>query len=241
MTSSATRTLFLAGFLAVGTGPAFAADLSGGPLPGDDPFPLPATYTAPWFVGVRGGVAFPGDTTFNAIGTDIDTSYQTGGFVGAFVGYDFDGGRKGGGGLRGELEVDRIWADVDSQTVAGTGAFTDGLAGGTTTATVGFANLYYDLPFSPGITPFLGGGIGIASVDFSDHMAGGAALLSDSDTGFAWNLTSGVDIALTESTDLELGYRYMQISGIDVTALSGQKSTVDLDDHMLFAGIKMRF
>lgn len=228
--------------IAASSPPARAADLGGADEPyKTEPLPEALPYFNPWYIGARGGAAFTNDTDFDALGTGVDSVYATGTYFSGLIGYDFSslGGQPG---FRGELELGYLQNDIDAHDVNGLGGFSGNNAFGSAAAVVGLASLYYDLPFSPGITPFLGGGIGFADVSFSDQgVTPLGTVMDDSATGFAWHLTSGLDFQLAERTSLELGYRYLAIQGIDLQAVDGTDTSADLDSHIVFAGIKYRF
>lgn len=219
-------------------GVAMAADLSGDPVFEEAPIPLPQAYLRPWYVGARGGASWFTDSSYDTLGSNIDQSYDTGYFFGGMIGYDFGGP---GPGFRAEAELNYLQADIDTQRRNGV-TFNGAGASGDTSVLAGFASLYYDLPFSAGITPFVGGGIGLANVDLEDHgIAGTGTFMEDSGNAFAWHVTAGADIAMTEQASLELGYRYLAVEGVDVTAVDGTGTSVDVDSHVLFAGVKYRF
>jgi opacity protein-like surface antigen len=221
-----------------GGGGAVAADLGGGPIYEDQSIPLPQAYLRPWYVGVRGGASWFTDSSYDALGTSIDQSYDTGYFFGGMVGYDFNGASPG---FRVEAELNYLQADIRSHRRGGT-TFNGSSATGDTSILAGFASVYYDLPFSTGITPFVGAGLGIANVDLEDHgIAGPGTFMEDSGNAFAWHVTAGADIAMTDAASLELGYRYLAVEGVDLTAVDGTGNSVDADSHVLFAGVKYRF
>ncbi len=215
-----------------------AADLGGDPVFEDQAIPLPQAYLRPWYVGVRGGASLLGDTNYDALGGNVDNSYDTSYFFGGMVGYDFNGS---GPGFRAEAELAYLQADIDTQRLGGK-TFNGAGATGDTSVLAGFASLYYDLPFSSGITPFVGAGIGLANVDLEDHgVKGAGTFMEDSANAFAWHLTAGADIAMTDQASLELGYRYLAVEGVDLISVDGTGNTVDLNSHLLFAGVKYRF
>jgi len=65
--------------------------------------------------------------------------------------------------------------------------------------------------------------------------------VESSDWAFSWGGSAGVLINLTDQTDLDLGYRYLNTDGRNVTVTG---TTVHIDDrktHMLYAGLNIRF
>ena len=221
--------------------PALAADLGGAPDIVYDPPQIPQPYASPWYVGGRLGGAFTSDSEFGAFGDDVVARYAQPGFFGsAMFGYDM-ATLPGTSGFRIEGELAYLRSNVDRLDVGGSvaeGAAVDGDA----RAWVGLVNAYYDIPMSTGLSVFLGGGLGVANLALDDHSASGSGLLmDDSSSAFAWHLTSGVSVALGSSTELELGYRYLNLDGAELTATDGTTTTVDSTDHLVFMGLRQRF
>jgi opacity protein-like surface antigen len=104
---------------------------------------------------------------------------------------------------------------------------------GNVSSAVGLANVYADLGTWYGITPFVGGGVGVAynrlygmtdqgqatifqgggctpGTQYCTSPAGG--YFSDhSQANFAWALMAGLDFNVTQNLKLELGYRYLNM------------------------------
>ena len=100
------------------------------------------------------------------------------------------------------------------------------------------ANGYVDFPTkSPGITPYLMAGMGLADVNvkFSDEAASGYSI-TYSDSVFAWQIGGGVGIKASDKVTVDLGYRYLSPS--DVTILDIKHS---LSSSNLLAGIRYSF
>ena len=70
-------------------------------------------------------------------------------------------------------------------------------------------NVYVDIPTGAGVTPYLGAGLGYTA--------------ANSDTGFTAAGMAGVAIGITESVDLDVGFRFLNISaeGADIQAYQG--------------------
>jgi opacity protein-like surface antigen len=218
--------------------PAAAADLYSPPPETDyEPPPAQGANYSPWYVALRGGAVFADDTSFETLGTTVDTSYDTGGFVAGAVGYHFRNSW-----LRAEAEIGYITSSVDSHDIAGVGTFSEDDASGDTSAFFGLASIYYDIPLNAPIKPFVGGGVGAADVSFEDHgTTATGTVLDDSATAFAWHLSAGVGYELRENVALEVGYRYLAFEGVDLTALDGTETSIDVADHIVFAGLRYRF
>ncbi len=197
--------------------PAQAADLYSPPPETDYEPPAQQAYWSPWYIALRGGAVYADDTSFGALGTTIDNSYDVGGYIDGAVGYQFRNS-----GLRAEAEFGYLSSSVDSHDIAGAGTFDADQAQGDTSAIFGLASIYYDIPLNAPIKPFVGGGIGAADVSFEGHGTTPAGtVLDDSATAFAWHLTGGVGYDISENVALEVGYRYLEFDGVDVVALDG--------------------
>src|SRR6201995_512012 len=83
-------------------------------------------------------------------------------------------------------------------------------------------NGYLDLGNWYGLTPYVGGGVGVAfnnfyggtdqgfaSSGFSVQPSGGV-FGNSTQTDFAWALIAGVDMTVARHLKLEIGYRYLQ-------------------------------
>jgi opacity protein-like surface antigen len=235
-----TRPLLIAGAvlaLIVPAVPAIAADLYN-PPPETDYEPPANTYApASWYVALRGGAVFTDDTSFGTLGTTVDNTYDAGPFVAGAVGYQFRTW-----GLRAEAELGYLESSVSSHDIDGVGSFSNDDAFGDTSAMFGLASLYYDLPINAPIRPFVGGGIGAADVSFENHgTTPTGTVLDDSSNAFAWHLTAGVNYDISPNMALEVGYRYLEFDGVEVTAADGTQSSIDTGNHISFAGLKYRF
>ena len=126
-----------------------------------------------------------------------------------FVGYDL-------GAFRIEAEVAYKRADVDDiETVIRTPGFGVPLgaaitpdifpAGGGRTSALSFmVNGMLDFGDDDGVSGFVGGGVGIARVDYNNIRAfsNQAAIIDDSDTRFAWQIVAGLRQAITDNIDI---------------------------------------
>jgi opacity protein-like surface antigen len=83
-------------------------------------------------------------------------------------------------------------------------------------------NMYFDIPTETIFTPYVGGGAGWgwASVD------GG-----NSDDAFTYSLMAGATIDLSRNLDLDIGYRF-----IDMTV-----DGPDIYDHQIMTGVRLNF
>jgi len=74
------------------------------------------------------------------------------------------------------------------------------------------ANVWWDLTNDSQFTPYIGGGIGYAISKFD-----GGAVYDGVDGNFAWQLGAGLNVAVSDSTALGLGYRYFDAGDVTLT------------------------
>src|SRR5262249_28757281 len=150
----------------------------------------------------------------------VTGAYKTGWELGGAAGYNFPW-MTPWFRPRAELEVSNLRSSIDKQTSAVT--VSDPNAFGTTNTWRVLANRYLDFntPWACWIMPYTGGGIGVGIADFDRHgVSGTGTLLSDSGSGFAYNIGGGIGIPLWgPNTTLDIGYRYSKVLDVDLTAL----------------------
>lgn len=155
---------------------------------------------------------------------DIDDKFNFGGGIG----YNLMRG------FRIDLTLDYrgdtdVFAQLDSGTVP-TNQFT-----GEMSSLVGLANVYYDLDMGHRITPYVGVGIGFASLSMDGPDS------DDSDTNFAWALMAGVDVDLRTNWKLDIGYRYINMGDGEFgdSKTPGRNFEVeDLEAHEIRVGLR---
>ncbi len=141
-------------------------------------------------------------------------------------------------GTRGELELGWRQNDVDSFTTAGVGS-----AGSGDINTYSLmANAYYDMVNDSSVTPYLGLGIGGASISANDVAAAGVAgSLDDNDVVFAYQGIAGVNFALNQNWSIQTEYRYFATTEADFTSSTGASADMEYDSHNLVVGLKYSF
>ena len=77
-----------------------------------------------------------------------------------------------------------------------------------------------------GVSGFVGGGVGIARVDYNNVRAfsNQGALVDDSDTRFAWQVVAGVRQAITDNIDITLRYRFFNVDNVRTVDFRGLES-----------------
>jgi opacity protein-like surface antigen len=82
----------------------------------------------------------------------------------------------------------------------------------TTNLSTLFFNAYFDIHTGTPLTPYIGGGLGMAfnytELKYEDN-TGMSDSRSRHDTTFAWNAGAGVSYAFTENVAADLGYRFI--------------------------------
>jgi opacity protein-like surface antigen len=178
------------------------------------------------YVGVGAGLNEVKDSTpSNGNTYDFGTGYNIAGTVGYKVTPN----------IRTELEVDYRRAGMNNiNGVAANGAQK------TLSAS---ANVLYDFNNSSKITPYIGGGVGIARQRWSNVNTGaGTPNINDSDHSFQWQLIGGVSTPISPRTALFVDYRYI---GVADAKLNGTGGTVVADhydhSHNVLGGVRYFF
>jgi opacity protein-like surface antigen len=203
-----------------------------------------------WYVGGDFGAMIVEDVEFDVGTTEdaivVDHEY---GFDGSgFVGYDL-------GAFRLEAEVAYKKARIDEleTTIGLPGAVGQGrtiaqtfvdAGGGNTTALSFMVNGLLDFGDDDGISGFLGGGVGIARVNFNNQrqFANQGAFIDDSDTRFAWQLLAGVRQAISDNIDVTVRYRFFNVSDLEMVGFpNGAGFQTRLRTHSLLGGLTFNF
>jgi opacity protein-like surface antigen len=106
---------------------------------------------------------------------------------------------------------------------------------------LGLFNAYVDLGTWHGVTPYVGGGIGLASVTVMGYkdvnVPANSVYYGDKDkttTNFAWALYAGLSYDVTDQFTVDLGYRYTDLG----TVKTGSATSYDrLETH---SGLEIR-
>ena len=183
---------------------------------------------------------------------DSSADFDRGIGVYTAVGYDW------GNSLRTELEFAYRNNDIRHLTpdVAGFSGWPDGSIAGDVDSRSIMLNFLYDFDYmssDSGLTPYLGGGFGFASID--PDIAGSTPFgapgpnpmtigYGGSKTLFAYQGIAGIAVQLAESLALDLSYRYFATKkGNFAGTLNGAPATFDAgyNTHSLFAGLRWNF
>lgn len=211
------------------TSTAFAADLQVyAPVDMTDP-----VAAGNFYASVFGGVALVNDFDFDSSlpASSGTVSFDPGYSVDAALGYDF------GNGLSLEGQVGHLGADLDAGTYNGV----DLLPDGTASITYGMINAWYAFDLG-GITPFIGGGVGIASVALdADFTAVPDSGIDDSETTWAAQVGAGLSFALTDDISLAGRYRYVTTGEVSLTDAADDENTGSASASIFDVGLKVAF
>lgn len=200
-----------------------------------------------WYAGLEGGITFPEKSHFfgETSTMDGDATFKDGYMIGGVMGYDFGGFR-----AEGELVYRRNSAkDVTFINDAGLGVASgvgplhgEYSAGGHSDSFAGMVNGYYDIGTDWVVHPYIGVGIGLAGVKFSDVNANGAVALQGSKTEFAYQGIVGLRWAISDQVGMSFDYRYFATGHVDVG--DGLNDSVRADkyrSHTLSLGLHYNF
>lgn len=165
--------------------------------------------------------------------------FDPGVYIGGTGGYDF-------GILRLEGELSYKHNEMKTITDRDTGARYRNVDGNV--GLVAFmANVFLDLHNDTPVTPYLGGGIGFATIRISDTYgtdnSGTRSLLfvEDDDSVFAYQAGGGLDIALNRRISLDLGYRYFATDTANFNKDWAQATSLKMESHNGMVGVRFKF
>ena len=210
------------------TGTAFAADLQVyEPVDMSDP-----VAAGNFYASIFGGATFFDDFDFeSSLGPSGSLSTDTGYSVDAALGYDF------GNGLSVEGQVGYLTAALGEGNYDGTELG----ATGDTSITYGMINAWYGFDLGA-ITPFIGGGVGVASVALNSEFTGVPdSGIDDSEMTWAAQIGAGVSLALTEDISVTGRYRYLTTGEVSMTDAAGAENTGSATASIVDVGLKFAF
>lgn len=187
-------------------------------------------YSAGPYVSGNLGLAIARDsdvTDSTMPGVTLEIESDTGLALGGAIGYDFDSFR-----VEGEVAYQRN--NLDKGTLLGSSVNLDGY----TSSLAFLLNGYWDFVNSTPFTPFISGGLGVASVKINDFNVSGSGDPdeSDSDTVFAYQIGAGVAYALDSNISIDLKYRYFATSDPDFDT-----SEAEYSSHNFYIGVRFNF
>lgn len=172
-------------------------------------------------------------------------------FVGVGVGYQFSSWLRFD--VTGEYRTKSDWRFIAQDTTFGSPNAFD-LTSGKFSTVVGLANVYFDLGTWYGVTPFIGGGVGVANHMFETvtdeglgaNVGGFGTGRSRDKTNLAWALHAGLGYEVSQNLKLELAYRYLNMGDAEVgtvtcipgCALRTNYKLKEIDSHDIKIGMR---
>jgi opacity protein-like surface antigen len=177
----------------------------------------------------------PGTKSFNDR-IEFDPSI----FIGGSGGFDFGFFR-----IEGELSYKNGEMSSITEKISQTGfANVDGRVG----VSALMFNAFFDMRNPSPVTPYIGGGIGFATLSLSDTYGTDRATgyrerlyRSDDDTVFAYQAGAGLEIALTSMLSLDLGYRYFGTAKGKFNRNSSTATEMKFESHNASVGFRVKF
>lgn len=161
--------------------------------------------------------------------------FDPGVYVGGTLGYDFGGVR-----LEGELSYRQNEIDSIDDRDFGPYPGVDGDIGVFAVMANAFVDLHNDSP----ITPYIGGGVGVATIYLSDTDVDGSIFYTeDDDSVFAYQVGGGLGIALNRQTTLDLGYRYFgtEEARFNSDGYGYLSTEFETESHNFAVGLRFKF
>lgn len=174
------------------------------------------------------GLAMASDSDLSAPGVSGTMEFDQGFASGIAVGY-----ASGNTRIEGEFAYQKN--DYDKLSIDGLGSFD---VDGDATSTAFLVNGYYDYKNDSSITPFIGAGLGVATIDVDGISVPGygAVTTSSDDTVFAYQIGAGLNFAVNEKVSIDLNYRYFATSDPDFGEIDAEYSS-----HNLYTGVRVSF
>jgi opacity protein-like surface antigen len=173
------------------------------------------------------------DTYFDRI------EFDPGVYVGGTAGYDF-------GMIRLEGELSYRQNEMDKLTDRGNTGFDYSGVDGDVGVFTAMANAFLDLHNDSPITPYIGGGMGLATIYISETSATIDGIrqpiyAEDDESVFAYQAGVGLDIALNRQTSLDIGYRYFETEKARFNSDWEQSKSLKLQSHNVAVGFRFKF
>ncbi|MGE0652848.1 MAG: OmpA family protein [Alphaproteobacteria bacterium] len=165
------------------------------------------------------------DGDWSGGGSSGEVEYDNGTTMLGAIGYAM------GNGFRFEGELGRRKNDVDSFTTGGVSTAVDGSARVLSL----MANAFYDFKTGTPLTPYVGLGVGLASLKMSSSAPPASATGREED--FAWQGIIGAAIKLSDALDLTADYRYFGMGDVEINP----GVDVDYASHTFLVGLRWRF
>jgi opacity protein-like surface antigen len=190
-----------------------------------------------WYVGLSGGYTYMKDEDVSGSGTSARSISLDNGFgAGGSIGYLPNFSSPFLNNLRFEGEVTYHRNSLDKVKTASSSVSADGKYD-----TIAYmANAFYDLPTGSAWSPYIGGGLGLASVHLSNNSTVANSETHDNKFAYQGLIGIGYSPETIPNTQWTLGYRYLATTDPKFSGASGDIKT-EYSTHSLEAGAKFRF
>jgi opacity protein-like surface antigen len=190
-----------------------------------------------FYVGGNAGLIIPRDSTFKNSGSGDETvTFHNGYSISALSGYKFKNNFR--------LEGEFGYKNAKTHNVETSGNPTRGYSSTVSVANL-MANAFYDVktPLTLGVTPYLGGGIGLAALMTTSGSVSGVGKTIDrsEDAVFAYQIGGGVAYDITSKVTLDLGYRFFDTTEGSLNTSGSTRSKADFTSHNILLGVRYNF
>ena len=173
------------------------------------------------------GIGFPADSDFDTATTSESAELDPGFAAMVSVGHLY------GNGFGTEIEFGYRSNDVDR------------ISGVAATGDVGILSVMlngiYDFGVGRRGTPYIGVGIGVASLDASGISPVSNSRVDDSTTALAYQATAGIAYPVNQHFDIMLSYRYFVVPDAEFGTAAGAAVESDYTSHAVRFGFRYRF
>lgn len=190
-----------------------------------------------WYVGLSGGYTYMNDQDITGSATVSKISLQNGYGYGASLGYLPSSSSPILNAMRFELEVTHHTADVDQVKVSGVNV----VGHGNYASTAYMVNAFYDWQTSSAWSPYVGAGMGVATVHLSTNS--GAGNTETENNEFAYQALVGVGYAPScmPNTQWTIGYRYLATTDVSLSGSGANNLKAGYSSNSIEVGAKFRF
>ena len=185
------------------------------------------TASAAIYISGNLGAVFVNDADIKDDGDSAKFTFDTGGVATFAVGTTI------GSAVRIEAEIGGRVSDCDKYKYSSSSWKLDG-----DVTTVSYmANAYYDFKNESRYTPFVGGGLGLANVEYDlDKIDGRKINEKDDDNVMAYQIILGGSFAATERLNIDLQYRYFATKDPDLFG-----ADLEYQSHNVMLGLRYNF
>ena len=181
-----------------------------------------------FYAGLHGGLSFTHQTDVTEpVPFYIDIAFEPGGAFGGFVGYELDNGLR----FEGELTIRVNGVDeVDGFPLSGDLA-----------SAAFMGNVLYEFAAGPSIEPYLGFGVGLASVTMTDLSLVGFTFIDDEDTVLAYQFIAGIGFPLSPILSLTVDYRFFATENPRFVDFAADVIEIEYLNSSVLVGIRSLF